>query len=195
MRLRRLGSADYRAMSWRNGAGSTTEIAAAPEGAGIADFDWRVSIAEVTGPVEFSPFPGCDRIITVIEGEGMAIRLGGRDHRLEPLMPFPFAGEETVRTTLLGGETHAFNLMLRRVRAAGRVDVLRPGIEGLVLPAHHGTALLYGVAGAAELVLDSEAASFAAEETLIADRPVAGRLIGRTSPSATVLLVRLTERS
>jgi uncharacterized protein len=192
MSLRRLAAAQYRVMPWRNGKGSTTEIAAAPEGAGTGEFDWRISVAEVTAPAEFSPFPGVDRVITVIDGEGMAMLVGGRPHRLELLRPFAFAGEDAVSATLLAGETHAFNVMVRRGRLAAVVDVLRPDPEGMALPPHAGTALLYAASGAAELVVDRDAAAFGAEETLVAEGFAGGRLVARTSPHATVLLVRLS---
>ena len=46
---------------WRNGGGVTRELASSPEG--VDDFDWRVSIAEVTASGDFSRFPGVDRTI------------------------------------------------------------------------------------------------------------------------------------
>ncbi|WP_344566156.1 HutD/Ves family protein [Streptomyces axinellae] len=59
--------ADRPRMPWKNGSGSTREVAAQPVGSRLADFDWRVSVADVGGDGPFSPFPGVDRVITLID--------------------------------------------------------------------------------------------------------------------------------
>jgi environmental stress-induced protein Ves len=52
--MRHLKHSDYRRMAWKNGKGTTTEIAVHPANAGLAGapFEWRVSIADVpeSGP-------------------------------------------------------------------------------------------------------------------------------------------------
>ena len=60
-----MGPGDYRLMPWKNGLGTTTEIAIHPAEADLAGqpFDWRVSMADVTTDGEFSRFPGYDRSI------------------------------------------------------------------------------------------------------------------------------------
>jgi len=45
-----------RRMPWKNGGGVTTEIAIAPEGATLDNFDWRVSTAQVDAAGPFSRF-------------------------------------------------------------------------------------------------------------------------------------------
>ena len=62
---------EYRRMPWKNGGGSTDEIATYPRGAGLDAFDWRVSIAHVASDGPFSRFPGVERTITLLEGAGM----------------------------------------------------------------------------------------------------------------------------
>src|SRR3546814_15300980 len=50
----------------------------------------------------------------------------GRVHALTtPFVPFAFPGEARVDVALAGGPTHDFNLMLRRARARGAIDVWR----------------------------------------------------------------------
>ena len=73
-----LRAPDYHLMPWKNGGGSTTEIAIYPEASSVSGvpFLWRVSIAEVTVNGPFSSFPGYDRHIMVIEGEGMRLDAG-----------------------------------------------------------------------------------------------------------------------
>jgi environmental stress-induced protein Ves len=47
-------ASDCRTTAWKNGGGSTTEIAVQPAGASLDDFDWRVSMARVP-PMNRSP--------------------------------------------------------------------------------------------------------------------------------------------
>lgn len=58
MSLTRLLAANHRRMPWKNGRGETTEIAVWPEGAGLQDFGWRLSMAGVSEHGAFSAFPG-----------------------------------------------------------------------------------------------------------------------------------------
>ena len=51
---RLLKPADYVRMPWKNGGGQTTEIVVHPAGATLAEFDWRVSIADVDADGPFS---------------------------------------------------------------------------------------------------------------------------------------------
>jgi environmental stress-induced protein Ves len=114
------------AVPWKNGLGVTREIAVEPEGATMDDFTWRVSIADVDTASPFSRFPGIDRTIVLLEGDGFTMRLDGEsEHALTtPCVPFAFAGEAAVDVALAGGATRDFNLMVRRGVARGAVDVM-----------------------------------------------------------------------
>jgi uncharacterized protein len=125
-----LCAADLIATPWKNGSGSTREIAAYPPGSSFDDFAWRVSIADVGTDGPFSRFPGIDRTIVLLGGNGMNLILDHADeHRLdETFVPFEFAGEVQVDAVLLDGATQDFNLMIRRERANGSLSVLHgPG--------------------------------------------------------------------
>jgi len=69
---------------WKNGAGLTREIAVGPVDANFADFDWRISVAEIARDAPFSAFPGIDRCIVLLQGRGMQLRSedGAIDMRL-----------------------------------------------------------------------------------------------------------------
>src|SRR4051812_41801439 len=86
--------AGYRVMPWKNGQGTTTEIAVHPLGAALDAFTWRLSIADLAASGPFSTFAGYDRILVQLEGAPMALAHEGRgEHRLTRLVPHRFAGE------------------------------------------------------------------------------------------------------
>jgi predicted kinase len=57
----------HRRMPWRNGGGVTYEVASSPADTDLADFDWRISIAEVEAGGPFSAFPEIDRTIILVD--------------------------------------------------------------------------------------------------------------------------------
>ena len=117
MTLHRFHVNDIPAMPWKNGGGVTREIVCQPTGAGIGDFDWRVSIAHIASDGPFSAFPGVDRIITLLSGGGVHLQSndGDVDHLLDkPLTPFAFKGETNINASLLDQDCHDFNVMTRR---------------------------------------------------------------------------------
>lgn len=135
------------ATSWKNGGGTTREIACHPAGAGIEDFGWRVSIADIAADGPFSPFPGIDRVITLLDGPGVRLYApdAGIDHRLDrPLAPFAFPGEAAIESTLLGGATADFNVMTRRGQWHAEVRVPTQATELQAAPG----GLLYAARGA-----------------------------------------------
>ncbi|MGW0559086.1 HutD/Ves family protein [Streptomyces sp. NPDC003016] len=148
MTVRVLGAAGRTAVAWKNGGGVTREIATWPEGAGTAGFDWRISLAEVEGDGPFSAFPGVDRILTMTEGAGMDLTVGG-ERRLvdERYVPQDFPGDVATDCRLLGGRVVNFNVMYRRGRTAARVAVARGGMDVTVPPG--GTVVIVALEGAA----------------------------------------------
>ena len=115
---------------WKNGTGLTREIAFG--GASAADFDWRISVAEVAHDAPFSPFPGVDRCITLLGGAGMRLHAvdGSVDHALTtPLAPFRFPGDLAPAATLVDGACSDFNVMTRRGCWRSEVGVLRNEAE------------------------------------------------------------------
>lgn len=128
---------------WRNGGGETREIISWPQG--TAEFDWRASIATIAADGPFSAFPGIDRSITLLSGEGVHLSDGGQlNHRLSTVgAPFAFSGDLSLSAHLLGGMTMDFNLMTRRHVCAPRVVVLR---ESGTVTAEKG-GVLYAIEG------------------------------------------------
>lgn len=127
--VRILRAADYPAMPWKNGAGTTREIVR-DAGDGLEGFGWRVSIADVGAPGPFSAFTGYQRVISVLEGEGMRLKVDGVDSRdLRALDAFAFDGASAVDCTLLGGAIRDFNLIYSPTRYRARLQWLRLDCE------------------------------------------------------------------
>lgn len=125
--LRLIDASRHRVMPWKNGFGTTTEIAVDPPNASLSGrFRWRVSIADVQRSGPFSAFPGYERTIMVIEGRGMELTVGNAPvRRIDRLFePFVFSGDESAECRLLGGPIRDFNLMVDRSRLQARLNVL-----------------------------------------------------------------------
>ena len=100
-------------MPWNNGGGSTREIFRFPEG--DADWQWRLSIADIAADGPFSGFPGCERSLTLLAGAGMSLQFADRRCDLHsPYAASRFAGEETPECVLFNGPTVDFNAIWRR---------------------------------------------------------------------------------
>jgi uncharacterized protein len=131
-------------MPWKNGGGTTREIASWPPGAGLDNFDWRVSIATIAASGPFSQFPGVDRTIMLLDGDGVLLQGDGLHHRLDHRhQPFAFRGEAALACSLLGGASSDFNVMSRRSVCKADVVVVEHALTLGV--AHDG--LLMSLAG------------------------------------------------
>lgn len=130
------------ATPWKNGGGSTRELACWPPATGLEDFDWRISVATIACGGPFSAFPGVDRCILLLEGGGVQLRSSNSAlaHQIdEPLQPFFFSGNESLECELLAETSVDFNVMTRRERCRAEIRVLH---NAAALPAAaHGLVL------------------------------------------------------
>ena len=134
---------DYVRMPWKNGGGSTEEIAR-DAGAGLDGFGWRLSIADIAESGGFSTFAGYQRVITVIKGAGMVLTVDGEEQRgLLPLQPFAFQGESQVSCRLITGPIRDFNLIYSPERYQARLQWI-DGVQRFFSTAQ--TVLVFSVA-------------------------------------------------
>lgn len=146
--LKVLRAVDYPRMPWKNGGGSTEEITR-DAGTGLDGFGWRLSIADIGESGGFSTFSGYERVITVLQGDGMTLQVDGQDtHPLLPLQPFAFSGESHVTCTLLGGPIRDFNLIYAPKQYNARLQWL-DGEQRFFSSA--GTVLVFSIADALEV--------------------------------------------
>ena len=125
----------YRRVPWKNGLGSTLEIATDATEPG-APWTWRLSFADVPARAPFSSFPGIDRHIAVLDGEGMTLERGAERIAVpREGAAFAFAGEDSIVGTPLGAGTATgadagtpvrdANLMLDRRAWTGALEIVR----------------------------------------------------------------------
>ncbi|MGW7414262.1 HutD/Ves family protein [Streptomyces sp. NPDC054863] len=147
-----LRAADRTAVPWKNGGGITREITGFPAGASAAGFEWRVSLAEVAADGPFSAFPDVDRILTMVEGMGMALTLNGTEPRLVDTRHVPqhFPGDVPTDCRLLDGPVVNLNLMYRRgADITAHVEVVRGRLRPTVPP--HGSTVIVALDAPAAL--------------------------------------------
>ncbi len=161
--MRLLPATDRTPAPWKNGGGTTWEIAAQPPGADLSTFDWRLSIAQVASAGPFSVFPGVDRVLTVIAGAGLRLTIEGQGEVLldETSKPLPFPGDAPASATLDAGPIRDLNLMVRRGAWRGSVRRI-DGQETITATARTTVLVALAPARVGEQVL-------AAEDALIVD--------------------------
>lgn len=123
--------ADLKPEPWLNGGGITRQIAGHSGAAsGQVDaskhggWDWRVSIAEVGKAGDFSPFPGMERVLTVVEGELLLLTVDGAEHPLEKYRAFRFPGGAETTCALPTGDVRNLNVITRAGKYKGFTSII-----------------------------------------------------------------------
>jgi environmental stress-induced protein Ves len=203
--MRLLTPSDYRTMPWKNGHGTTHEIAAerTEDDLRTGQFVWRLSIAEVGASAPFSTFPGCDRTIVLLAGDGMLLDSGpsGRHVLNQRFTPYAFKGEWQTDCRLLGGPCRDFNVMVDRTRAQALVSVLPMSAESQRLTTDGQALVLFSLSGTILVTPDSSASTYElpAHHTLIlsteSEQPATqGLVLCANEPVASALLIRIDRR-
>jgi environmental stress-induced protein Ves len=156
-----LAASRYRRMPWKNGGGETVEIAISPAGSALSSFDWRISMATVATDGPFSIFPGIDRTLSILDGEGMSLGIGGSAPvaLTQTSAPLAFPADVPVSATLTSGPITDLNVMTRRGGTGHQVERLVvngeikfSGAAGTLLVfCHRGTLKLTWTDGQASL--------------------------------------------
>jgi uncharacterized protein len=203
--------ADLVAAPWKNGGGVTREVAAFPSNAGLNDFVWRVSIADVAQAGPFSRFEGVNRTLVLLSGAGMVldetdapkeVPLGGgahtvRSHTLTRALDIArFDGEARIDARLIDGATRDFNLMVRRDAAQGEVDVWRgQSQQSTQHTLSADVVLLFCASGSVTLKPgDTQALQLEAGDTLRIDAPTALRCALEGAGAVLAISIRYTPR-
>ncbi|MGW7533279.1 HutD/Ves family protein [Amycolatopsis sp. NPDC054798] len=120
-----LNPSEVTPVPWRNGAGTTRELAVGTDRSG--ETQWRISVADLLEDAPFSAFPGIDRLFTALGP--LRLTVNGTTTDLERGGQLRFAGEDTV-TVALDQPTRALNVMTRRGRYRAEVVLRDPHTDG-----------------------------------------------------------------
>lgn len=124
MSLRLLTASDFKRVPWANGRGTTLELVRREDAAGALLY--RLSVADVVEPGPFSPLPGIDRVITLIDGAGFDLDFGGVQPgvTLRLFEPVAFSGDWTTSASAVHGPSKDFNVMTARGKVAAVVEAV-----------------------------------------------------------------------
>jgi len=101
-------------MPWRNGRGTTLEIAREP--ATGEEFSWRLSLADIDENGDFSAYPGYSRALALVAGESLQLWYRGHGHCfLDPARRGTrFEGDWKTRCAIPKGRCTDLSLIVRR---------------------------------------------------------------------------------
>ncbi|MBJ8480912.1 HutD family protein [Acinetobacter pittii] len=153
----------YTKMLWKNGAGFTLEIARSQ---GEADFDWRISMADVTTSGPFSLFPNKQRIISVLDGQGMVLHVDDLPAKtLNQGDIFAFHGESQVQSELCDGAIRDLNLIYDPAKFRARFQWLNDAAEQAFISSAD-LIFIFNQGSETEVNVDDHSVQLAAQETL-----------------------------
>lgn len=166
MTARVIRNQDLTRVPWKNGGGTTAEVAAFPKGSTFETFGWRISMADVTSDGPFSSFPGIDRTLIVIEGDGIELNVEGVSFRLDRASPkLSFSGEDITVGRLLSGPIRDLNVMTRRGQFRHRARFVQSGVA--LLSEETKTAFIVALDSPFDVTLDSTIHSLQVLDTLL----------------------------
>ncbi|MEQ1344100.1 HutD/Ves family protein [Acinetobacter seifertii] len=153
----------YTKMLWKNGAGFTLEIARSQ---GEADFDWRISMADVTTSGPFSLFPNKQRIISVLGGQGMVLHVDDLPAKtLNQGDIFAFHGESQVQSELVDGVIRDLNLIYDPAKFHARFQWLND-VAGQAFISSADLIFIFNQGGETQVSVEGDLFQLAAQETL-----------------------------
>ncbi|WP_104063623.1 HutD family protein [Arthrobacter sp. 4R501] len=172
--------------AWANGTGYTKEIGVGFDrgkgffvNAGSTEYQWRLSLAELTRPADFSLLPGIDRVFTLASPGPVVMTVGREERTLQQGQKIAFAGETAVTVKVASDEPQlGLNLMTRRGMCHGNVItavrhgrvLLNPGVGIVAATVLTGTATLNGekVAALTTILLGTSPEEIHTESCLMA---------------------------
>ncbi|EOQ74705.1 HutD/Ves family protein [Acinetobacter lactucae] len=153
----------YTKMLWKNGAGFTLEIA---RSRGEADFDWRISMADVTTSGPFSLFPNKQRIISILDGQGMILHVDDLPAKTLNLgVIFAFSGESQVQSELVDGAIRDLNLIYDPAKFYARFQWLNDATAQAFISSAD-LIFIFNQGGETQVNVDDHSVQLATHETL-----------------------------
>jgi environmental stress-induced protein Ves len=145
-------AADWQSQPWKNGRGTTREVARWPTGADA--YDWRVSVAEVTEPGPFSKFRGYIRWTFLLEGKRLGLTVNRKDTHwlVSPMSDTRTAGGTPMEALLPDGPVRVLNVLAKH----GTVEASRTAMTGTLvrLAFAYGDCPALGLARGSAMIFD-----------------------------------------
>ncbi|WP_210381146.1 HutD/Ves family protein [Microvirga zambiensis] len=164
--VRIIRNADLIRVPWKNGGGTTAELAAFPKDSSFESFGWRISMADVASDGPFSIFQGIDRTLIVVEGDGIELDVEGIAYPLDEASPkLSFSGDDITTGRLLSGPIRDLNVMTRRGRFRHRTRFVESGVA--LLSEDTSVAFIVALDGSFDVTLDSTIHSLGVLDTLM----------------------------
>jgi environmental stress-induced protein Ves len=149
---------DLPATPWRNGAGLTRAVVAAP---GPGEPAWRVSIATLTDDAVFSEFAGYRRLFLPIRGAVTLLTTGGGELEADADGAVRFDGAAPVQARVTDGPGLAVNVM---VRAGHTAHLQRRIVTGTIRADDARTRAIVVTAG---IVIDTDGRTVTAPAVIV----------------------------
>jgi uncharacterized protein len=194
--IRLIKSSAYIRKPWKNGGGMLADIVMFPAGAGLDVFDWRISLAHVGMSGPFSNFPGIDRGMIILSGDGMRLDIAGAASVVlgAASPPFAFPGDTPAAATLTAGPIDDLNAMTRRDRYSHTMTRhVLTGVQHFA-PPPRGTLVVYVERGSLTAAGVGAETSAETGDTLVIDQPTAVTATVPTSLCAINIQPRSNER-
>ena len=152
-----LDPVSYRRTPWKNGGGTTVDIAFSGE-------SWRFGRTPIVEPGPFSDYAGYDRVQALVAGSGLVLETpqGEIDVR-QPFRPVRFAGETPIVSRLEAGPVEVVNLIGARAEASIDMVVLD---EGHTLNLQPGIHIAYNPRGEAAVAVQGSERPLGADYAL-----------------------------
>lgn len=168
--MRIIRASDCKTTPWKNGGGSTTEIAVAPAKASLEDFDWRISMAVVASDGPFSSFPGIDRTLAVVKGDGLILTIGDAAPvtLASGTAPVSFPGDTPTSARLTACAITDLNVMTRRGRF--RHHLLRVPTATSCDFGDNDTAVVLSLNGTTGIIAGENSATLEPRDVVLLDR-------------------------
>lgn len=116
-----LDPVSYRSTPWKNGRGTTVDIAFSGE-------SWRFGRTPIVEPGPFSDYTGYDRVQALVAGSGLVLQTpSGEIDVRQPFRPVRFMGETPIVSRLEAGPVEVVNLIGARAEVAIDMAVLDEG--------------------------------------------------------------------
>lgn len=156
-------------MLWRNGLGSTLEIARAP--LATEPFHWRLSLATIAHSGPFSTYPEYLRSVSLIDGAGFRLDVEGQEpaqldtkgHTVQ------FPGNAPTTCTLIDGPCTDLSLMVRAPGSILSVTTQLCDVERIYQPPPGAMQAFFCLADAAVVTAQDKVVRLAQHDTCLTD--------------------------